>query len=196
MTRRLKMRSDYTYDGGRCAQSRDCIDHPRRYRMRFRFHCQGVILIASAKKLIGALGITVCTAAAGAGTINHLASDRATASEFNYTGTGARSAAAAPAETVAGSRLIVASAIPKGTAAVTSIVLTVTKQGSGSGSVTSSPPGINCGADCDEAYANATAVTLTATPDAGSIFTGWLGACTGVGACNVSMSTRTRVMTP
>ena len=68
----------------------------------------------------------------------------------------------------------------------TTHTLTVSK--SGSGSVTSSPAGINCGADCSEAYNEGTAVTLTATAAAGSHFVGWSGACTGTGACHVTMS--------
>jgi len=66
--------------------------------------------------------------------------------------------------------------------------LTVTKAGTGSGTVTSNPAGINCGADCSEAYNQGTSVTLTATPDSGSTFTGWSGACSGTGACIVSMT--------
>jgi hypothetical protein len=53
--------------------------------------------------------------------------------------------------------------------------LTVSRSGSGSGSVTSSPPGITCGADCTEGYSYGTQVTLTAIPAAGSIFVGWSG---------------------
>jgi hypothetical protein len=65
--------------------------------------------------------------------------------------------------------------------------LTVTKAGSGSGTVTSSPTGIDCGATCSASFPSGTAVTLTATPDAGSTFTGWGGDCTGTGPCVVTM---------
>src|SRR2546425_1791117 len=65
--------------------------------------------------------------------------------------------------------------------------LTVTKTGTGAGTVTSSPPGISCGADCSESYAGAT-VTLTAAPSAGSSFAGWSGACTGTSTCTVTMT--------
>jgi hypothetical protein len=66
--------------------------------------------------------------------------------------------------------------------------LTVALAGAGSGTVTSSPAGINCGIDCSEAYAAGTEVTLTATPASGSTFSGWSGSCTGTGACKVTMS--------
>lgn len=66
-------------------------------------------------------------------------------------------------------------------------VLTVTKLGTGSGTVTSAPAGVNCGADCTGEYAVGTVVALTPTADAVSVFTGWSGACTGTGACNVTM---------
>ncbi len=61
----------------------------------------------------------------------------------------------------------------------------------GAGTVTSAPPGINCGVDCDETYANNTQVTLTATPNAGSAFLLWSG-CTPVNGvpqqCTTTMS--------
>ncbi len=53
--------------------------------------------------------------------------------------------------------------------------LSVSKQGTGSGTVTSNPPGISCGTDCSEVYNYGTVVTLTATADTGSTFTGWSG---------------------
>jgi len=68
---------------------------------------------------------------------------------------------------------------PCGDAFVTKIsdnvTLTATKAGTGSGTVTSTPAGISCGADCTENYNNGAVVTLTATAAAGSTFTGWSG---------------------
>lgn len=49
----------------------------------------------------------------------------------------------------------------------------------GNGTVTSSPAGITCDPTCTASFASGTAVTLTATPGAGSTFTGWSGACSG-----------------
>ncbi|CAK0745438.1 List-Bact-rpt repeat protein [Gammaproteobacteria bacterium] len=69
-----------------------------------------------------------------------------------------------------------------------SLLLNVTKAGSGSGTVTSSPGGIDCGNTCGNNYAKYTSVTLTATPIGGSTFAGWAGDCTGTGTCTVSMT--------
>ncbi|MBI4687855.1 MAG: SBBP repeat-containing protein, partial [Nitrospirae bacterium] len=66
--------------------------------------------------------------------------------------------------------------------------LTVSKTGTGTGTVTSSPVGINCGADCTEPYNPETVVALTAISDIDSVFTVWSGACTGSGACIVTMN--------
>jgi uncharacterized repeat protein (TIGR01451 family)/uncharacterized repeat protein (TIGR02543 family) len=57
--------------------------------------------------------------------------------------------------------------------------MTVAKDGNGAGTVTSAPAGISCGASCSTTFQHNTVVTLTATPDTGSQFTGWTGACTG-----------------
>ncbi len=66
--------------------------------------------------------------------------------------------------------------------------LTVTESGSGTGTVTSSPAGIDCGAACSASFPQGQVVTLTPTPSPDSKFTSWSGACTGSGACQVTMS--------
>jgi uncharacterized delta-60 repeat protein len=63
--------------------------------------------------------------------------------------------------------------------------LTVSKTGSGTGSVTSNPGGISCGSTCSAPFA-AVPVTLTATAAAGSTFVGWSGSCSGSGTCTVA----------
>lgn len=67
--------------------------------------------------------------------------------------------------------------------------LAVTRSGSGTGSITSSPDGVDCGAWCTGTFDPNATVTLTATPSAGSTFAGWSGDCTGSGpTCVVSMT--------
>ncbi|OQX00128.1 MAG: hypothetical protein BWK80_62215, partial [Desulfobacteraceae bacterium IS3] len=67
--------------------------------------------------------------------------------------------------------------------------LNVTKEGSGTGTVSSDSAGINCGDDCSENYFAGTAVTLTAEPENEcSAFGGWTG-CDSVAdaECTVTM---------
>jgi hypothetical protein len=45
----------------------------------------------------------------------------------------------------------------------------------GTGTVTSSPSGINCGSTCSKSFTSATVVTLTATPASGYSFSSWSG---------------------
>lgn len=66
-------------------------------------------------------------------------------------------------------------------------LLSVTKAGSGAGLVTGFPTGISCGTTCTGNYPLGTIVTLTAVPDANSVFTGWSGACSGTDVCMVTM---------
>lgn len=71
----------------------------------------------------------------------------------------------------------------------TEVDLTVTKAGTGSGTVTSAPAGISCGDTCESFFPANTQVTLTATPSADSAFASWTG-CTSTSGdqCTVSMS--------
>ncbi len=57
--------------------------------------------------------------------------------------------------------------------------LTVVPSGTGTGTVTSVPAGIDCGATCSSGFENGTVVTLTAAAAAGSTFTGWTGDLSG-----------------
>lgn len=70
---------------------------------------------------------------------------------------------------------------------IKSYPLTITTGGNGSGGVSSNPGGINCGSVCNANFNHGTLVSLTASPALGSDFTGWSGACTGLGACVVTM---------
>jgi hypothetical protein len=66
-------------------------------------------------------------------------------------------------------------------------VLSVTKAGTGGGTVTSSPAGITCGSSCSASFDYNTLVTLSASAGTGSSFSGWSGACSGTGSCQVTM---------
>lgn len=67
-------------------------------------------------------------------------------------------------------------------------LLTVANSGSGSGTVVSTPAGINCGSSCSASFASGTSVTLNPTAGANSVFAGWSGDCTGTASCIVDMS--------
>ena len=53
--------------------------------------------------------------------------------------------------------------------------LTIFKTGTGNGTVSSSPTGIDCGSDCTEEFEEDTLVTLTTAPSTRSTFAGWSG---------------------
>jgi hypothetical protein len=67
--------------------------------------------------------------------------------------------------------------------------LTVTRTGTAAtkGTITSSPAGINCGSTCSAVFAAGRSVTLTVKTTGTAFFAGWSGACTGTGACTVTM---------
>ena len=75
-----------------------------------------------------------------------------------------------------------------------SFKLTLSKGGNGSGTVTSSPSGIDCGPTCAADFSPGTQVTLTPTGTSGSTFGGWSGGgCSGSGNCTVTMNADTAV---
>jgi phospholipase C len=73
------------------------------------------------------------------------------------------------------------------------IQLTVQSAGTGAGTISSNPAGINCGKTCSASFASGTAVTLTATPSGASTFAGWSGACSGTGVCSLTLTANTAV---
>jgi phospholipase C len=76
----------------------------------------------------------------------------------------------------------------------TSPALTVALGGNGTGSVASSPSGINCGQTCSASFDLGTAVTLTATAATNSTFAGWTGACSGTNStCTLTLSASQQV---
>ncbi len=126
---------------------------------------------------------TTCSANYAPGTVVALTAAAASGSTFTgwsgaCTGTGACSVTMSAAKSVTATF----------TTSTSSFALSVTKAGTGSGTVTSNPVGINCGTTCSANYAPGTVVALTAAVASGSTFTGWSGACTGTGACSVTMS--------
>ncbi|HTS73440.1 MAG TPA: PASTA domain-containing protein [Gaiellaceae bacterium] len=65
--------------------------------------------------------------------------------------------------------------------------LTVTRAGTGSGTVTSNPAGVSCGSACTFTAGSATSVSLTPAAAAGSTFAGFSGDCSG-SSCSLAMS--------
>ena len=67
--------------------------------------------------------------------------------------------------------------------------ITVTRSGSGPGTVTSTPLGINCGSTCTADFPAGISVTFTAVAAPGSAFAGWSGACSGTdNKCSITSS--------
>jgi hypothetical protein len=68
--------------------------------------------------------------------------------------------------------------------------------GTGSGTVTSSPTGINCNTDCTGNFIAGSPVVLSASAAEFSVFTGWSSGCTGTGNCStVANADRTLIAT-
>src|SRR6266540_1270091 len=73
-------------------------------------------------------------------------------------------------------------------ASVVDLTLSVDKAGSGKGTVTSKPTGIDCGGTCSAKFAQNSRPALIARPDAGSTFEGWSEpSCANTSVCYVSL---------
>lgn len=72
--------------------------------------------------------------------------------------------------------------------------VTLIFSGTGSGTVTSTPPGIACNTDCMTPFDRSTNLSLNAAPAQFSLFTGWSGICTNAtGSCAFIMNSDTSV---
>ncbi|MDE2767606.1 MAG: fibronectin type III domain-containing protein [Chloroflexota bacterium] len=95
--------------------------------------------------------------------------------------------------TVTGATVSIVDADPKLTVAAPSNGHVTGTTGSGDAKTTV----IDCGSggrtDCAATLAGGTEVALTATADDGYLFSGWTGACSGAGACTVTVSVDTTV---
>ena len=77
---------------------------------------------------------------------------------------------------------------PDASASAISYLVTAQLAGTASGTVSSSPAGINCAPGCTASFSSGTVVQLTAAPANGAFFAGWSGACQGMGRCTVTMN--------
>jgi hypothetical protein len=78
-------------------------------------------------------------------------------------------------------------------ASLPDVELSITLSGTGLGTVTSSPAGINCAANCSASFQQGTVVTLIAAAADGSIFASWFGPCSGILLCTFTLDAPTTV---
>jgi Divergent InlB B-repeat domain len=71
--------------------------------------------------------------------------------------------------------------------------LTVSISGSGTGTVTSNPAGINCPTTCSFTFAPNTEVTLTESPAPNDAFNSWAGGCSGSASCGLILDASSSV---
>lgn len=120
------------------------------------------------------------------GTSIVLVSSPATNSTFvGWTGNGGCSTASTCTFTLSGYTAVVATFTSAGP-----FNIRVNKGGTGSGTITSSPAGIDCGDTCSASFAANASVTLTTAAASGSRFVGWAnGGCSGSTTVCVVLST-------
>lgn len=72
--------------------------------------------------------------------------------------------------------------------------LIISKSGTGTGTITSSPAGIDCGSVCRESYSQGSIITLTSSPAVNSDFSGWsANGCNSGESCEVTVNADTMV---
>jgi hypothetical protein len=80
-----------------------------------------------------------------------------------------------------------ACASPSGVSPSSMFNVAAAKTGTGTGLVSSSPAGIDCGTACSYTYLAGTVVTVATTPSSGSTFRGWSGGgCSGTDVCTLT----------
>ncbi len=132
---------------------------------------------------------TSCAAGFASGTAVTLTAAPTNGSTFAGWGAGPCEGTGTCVVTLTGSTAVTANF----TASVNNFTLTVTEVGTGNGIVNSTPAGIICPETCAASFASGTQVTLTQSAADGSVFAGWGGACSGIGACVVTVSAATAV---
>jgi hypothetical protein len=84
-----------------------------------------------------------------------------------------------------------------GTGGTGAPVLTVNFAGTGTGTIVSSPAGLNCTSACSASFTSGTPVVLTATPTGTSSFGGWTSGCDSISGqmCTINSLTANRTVT-
>lgn len=131
-----------------------------------------------------------CAATFGEGEVITLTAEPAGNSEFaGWTPVsgdpGTCTGTTSPCEVTVGEYTELEASFDKGP--VNEYTLTINKSGPGTGSISSSPSGIDCGLTCSHVFEEGTELTLAATASSGSVFAGWSGDCSGTGSCQVTM---------
>ena len=121
---------------------------------------------------------STCTASYAYGTQLTLSAQAASGSSFAGWGGACSGTSSSCTVTMSAARDVTASF----NATASNRIVTLNKAGSGTGSVSSTLSGLNCGEGCAAAsasVASTSAITLTAQATSGSTFDGWGGACSG-----------------
>jgi YVTN family beta-propeller protein len=125
-----------------------------------------------------------CSESFAAGTQIRLIASARAGSVFTGWSGGGCSGTATCQVTLAADATVTASFEKKGATNMLSVALT----GGGSGTVTSTPSGINCGATCAASFQTGTLIALTAAAVSGSTFAGWSGGgCSGIDGCTLTL---------